>query len=196
MASTGWTSLEIVKLVVAGFVPIAVIVLGLPIARAARRLEHAQWASRKLIELRLELYATMAPLLNDLLCFFRTVGDFQQITPPEAVAHKRALDKAFHVNKYLMGDTFAERFHEFMEACFVTYTGRGQPAKLRASRTKQQAERAHWDDAWDDFLIPEGATPSGLAEIERRYEALMTAFSEELEIQPERRRRRLAFSRR
>ncbi len=98
--AAAWNSLEVAKLTVAALVPIIVFTLGWPITRAARRIDQEQWTNRKLIELRLELYAAMAPALNDLLCFFRLVGDFQVITPPEALKRKRMLDKAFYVNQY------------------------------------------------------------------------------------------------
>jgi hypothetical protein len=172
--------LEIAKLAVAALMPVAIVVLGLPIAKAARRLDQAQWAGRKLIELRLELYAEMAPALNDLLCFFRCVGDFQDITPPEALKRKRRLDRAFFVNEYLMGEEFGRRYRAFIDACFLTYTGAAQPAQLRGSRKRQRAERSDWDDAWDELLIPETVTPTGLAELGRQYDALMARFGEEL----------------
>jgi hypothetical protein len=73
-ASSEWTSLEIVKLLAAFLTPVFLFVLGVMVTRAARRVESAQWASRKLIERRLELHQKLAPLLNDLLCFFTWRG--------------------------------------------------------------------------------------------------------------------------
>lgn len=180
LVAMGWTSLEIAKLAVAALVPIAVVVLGVPIARAAKRIDQAQWTHRRLVELRLDLYAQMALPLNDLLCFFRRVGNFQDITPPEALKRKRALDKAFYVNERLMSTEFRERYHDFIEACFLTYTAVGQPAQLRASRKAQRAEREYWDSTWDSLLIPNTATPTGLSELGKRYDALMDAFGDEI----------------
>jgi hypothetical protein len=174
--SGDWTWLEVAKLVVASLVPLAVVVLGLPIARAARRLDQEQWADRKLIELRLELYAAMSRPLNDLVCFFRRVGDFQEITPPEALRRKRTLDKEFFVSRILMSEEFETRYHEFIGACFKMYTGPGRPAQLRASRAQQRAERPDWDDSWNELLIPETMTPTGLDELGQKYDALMEAF--------------------
>lgn len=77
--ATGWSSLEIVKLAVAACTPF----------------ERAQWTNQKLIERRIAVFDEMAPLLNDLFCFFRFVGDFRAITPPEAVSRKRSLDRGF-----------------------------------------------------------------------------------------------------
>jgi hypothetical protein len=175
-----WSSLEIAKLIVAALAPIAVVGLGIPITSAVRRLEQAQWQSRKLIELRLELYAVMAGPLNDLLCFFRRVGDFQQITPPEALRRKRELDKAYYTNEYLMSEEFGRRYHAFIGACFLTYRGARLPAQLRASRRQQMMERSDWDPAWDDLVIPEDITPTGLHELGQKYDALMEQFGLEI----------------
>jgi hypothetical protein len=180
--AAGWTSLEIAKLVVAAFVPIAVAALGWSITRAASRLDQAQWRDRRLIDLRLEVYQEMARPLNDLLCFFRTVGDFQEITPPEALKRKRALDKAFYVNRYLMSEEWESSYRAFMDACFLTYRAAAKPAQLRASRKKQQAERREWEEEWADLLIPDTDTPTGLSELSRRYERLMTAFSQDIRV--------------
>ena len=85
MAGTAWNSLEVVKLVVAAATPVLVLLLGVVVSRAARRLEEAQWANRTLIERRLELYDEMAERLNDLYCFFGLFGNFREVEPPVAV---------------------------------------------------------------------------------------------------------------
>jgi hypothetical protein len=191
-----WTSLEIAKLAVAALVPLTVAILGIPITTALRRLEHAQWQSRKLIELRLDLYAQMAGPLNDLLCFFRRVGNFQEITPPEALQRKRVLDKAFYVNSQLMNEEFGHRYNDFIGSCFRVYTGAGRPAQLRASRTQQRAERPIWDDSWDELLISDDSTPVGLAELGRHYDALMACFGELIGVRGEQPSARGRLSRR
>ncbi|ADB50814.1 hypothetical protein [Conexibacter woesei] len=177
-----WTTLEWASLVVAAMVPLVVGVLGAVVARSLRHVEDAQWGNRKLIELRLELYSDMALPLNDLLCFFRCVGDYAEITPPEALRRKRRLDKSFYVGEHLMSGAFAAAYHAFMEACFLTFTARAAPAQLRASIKKQRAEREHWEPAWDVHLIPVDMTPTGLAEINARYKALMAAFRRDIGI--------------
>src|SRR5215210_5268198 len=102
MKAGDWTSLEIVKLGVGALIPIMVAVIGYMLNGALKRVEQAQWAGRRLIELRLDLFDKMAGPLNDLLAFFRLVGDFQKITPPDAIDRKRELDKLFYTNEYLM----------------------------------------------------------------------------------------------
>src|SRR5215211_4399325 len=101
-----WNSLEIAKLAVGALTPIFLFVLGYMVTRAARCVEQAQWASRKLIESRLELYERMAPMLNDLFCFFLLVGHFDEVTPPEALSRKRDLDRIFHAHAPLFSAEF------------------------------------------------------------------------------------------
>lgn len=94
------------------------------------------------------------------------------------------LDKEFYRSEYLMGEEFARSYHAFMEACFLTYTGLARPAQLRASRNRQRAQRPDWEDAWDDLLIADTMTPTGLAELGRHYDALMLTFSTAIGVRP------------
>ncbi len=90
-----WTSLEIVKVVVAGTTPLAVAVLAALFSRALKRAETRQWFSQKLVEKRIELLGTALPALNDLYCYFTWVGAWKELTPPEMLARKRSLDRLF-----------------------------------------------------------------------------------------------------
>lgn len=174
-----WNSLEAVKLAVAVLTPLLLVGLGVVINRAARRVEEAQWAGRKLVERRLELYDTMAPLLNDLYCFFECVGTFREVEPPKAIEIKRELDKTFYVNRFLFAAPFSERYNEFMAACFKTFTGFGENAKLRAPVSQQKRERGTgWDNAWAALFVPEDELPSSGPERRSDFTASYTAFME------------------
>jgi hypothetical protein len=135
---------------------------------------------RKFVEKRLLVFEDMAPRLNDLLCFFRRVGNFRAIMPPVAVARKRELDETFHVNEFLFSEAFRKRYHAFMEGCFRTWTAVAEDAKLRASAEAHRAERGpDWSDEWFIlFVAPHHVTP--VAEVVAMYEALMMQFAEEL----------------
>jgi hypothetical protein len=182
MTVAQWDSLEAAKLAVAALTPLVVVGLGFVVTRAVGRLEDAQWANRKVIERRLELYDKMAPHLNDLLCFFTAIGHFREINPPAALARKRELDKAFHVNRHLMGDDFSEHYTDFVNACFRHYTGVGQDAQLRASVDHQRKERRteHWDESWNDMFVVDPDEVTDRKEIALRYEALMRSFSDQV----------------
>jgi hypothetical protein len=178
----GWTSLEIVKLAVAALTPLLVLLIGVMVTRATRRVEQAQWASRTLIAKRLELFDEMAVPLNDLLCFFRLVGDFQAISPPEAIARKRTLDKLFYTHEALMSEEFGARYKAFINVCFEPFTAIAHDARLKASVQRQRKERgARWNDAWEACFVDQEkdlVTPPGT--VDREYRALMRCFAEQV----------------
>lgn len=181
-----WTSLEIVKLVVAAATPLLVFALGVIVTRAARRLEDAQWAGRKLIERRLELYDEMAPLLNDLLCFFTLRGHFRDIAPRGALETKRKADQLFFVSRHLMEEGFGTYYLAFIDACFKHYAGTGRDALLRASVEQQRLERgaAAWDDTWTELYVVDPAEVTQPPDLTAAYEALMRSFSDQLGVRP------------
>jgi hypothetical protein len=181
MTAVTWTSLEIAKLAVAALTPLLVLTIGFMVARSTRRIEQAQWASRTLIEKRLELFDKMAEPLNDLFCFFRLVGDFQAITPPEAIARKRKLDKLFFTHEALMSEAFGTRYRAFINACFLPYTAVAHDARLKASVQRQRTERGtRWDDAWGECFVAGENLVTPLSTISREYRALMTCFAEQV----------------
>ena len=59
---SAWNSLEVTKLIVAALTPLAVVLLGIWVARATRRLEASQWVNQKLIEKRINLLEEILPL--------------------------------------------------------------------------------------------------------------------------------------
>src|SRR5918996_534018 len=140
LVATNWSSLEITKLVVSALTPILLFVLGYMVTKAsrrveeaqrdaarrveeaqrdaARRFEEAQWASRKLIESRLALFEEMAPKLNDLFSCFMLVGQFREVTPPEALSRKRELDRIFHSHAPLFSPEFRTDIRTSLTSAF------------------------------------------------------------------------------
>jgi hypothetical protein len=59
----------IATLAVEALTPLTVAGLGLFIVRAGRRIEQVQWANQIVVTRRLEIFAQVAPGLNQLLCF-------------------------------------------------------------------------------------------------------------------------------
>jgi hypothetical protein len=160
-----WNSLEITKLVVGVLTPLAIAIIGIAVTRAAKQaearaadtarvLEEAQWVNRRAVERLIELHKEMAPLLNDLMCFFRLVGQFREIDPPGALARKRKVDRIFYANEHLFGTAFREKYQVFMGKCFAHWESPGQDAKMKASAARLRAERgaaASWDDNWNEL---------------------------------------------
>ena len=85
-----WTSLEIVTLVVDALTPIAVAGLGVVFARTSRRMEQIQWANQTLVTRRMDIFAQLAPGLNQLLCFATFVGGWKEIQPRQATRSTQA----------------------------------------------------------------------------------------------------------
>ncbi len=87
-----WNSLELAKLIVEGLVPIFIIAVGLFLDNRLKKIEHKQWRNQKLIEKRLAIYDDLAPLLNDLMCYYAYIGNWKKLEPIEIVKYKRVID--------------------------------------------------------------------------------------------------------
>lgn len=81
-----WNSLEVTKLIVevvkGVLTPLTLAVLGWWIMHLVSR---AQSANEKVIEKRLVVFDGMAPLLNDLFCYFFFVGHWKSLTPQRSL---------------------------------------------------------------------------------------------------------------
>lgn len=141
---------------------------------------------RKVIERRLSLYDSMAPGLNEMLCFFTTVGNFRDITPPALLALKRDLDQKFHTGRYLMSPEWGRHYDEFMKVCFSTYRRAGADAAMRAAVDRQRTERGDtWIDGWKRYFVTDPSEVTPVECISRRYEVLMSLFARDLGVPDE-----------
>lgn len=192
--SGAWTSLEITRLAVSALTPIVVAFLTLAITRAtkqaerreaeaAKRAEQAEWVNRRAIERLLELHARMAPLMNDLMCFFRTIGHFRDIDPPTAITKKRELDKLYFVNEQIFDPAFRARYQEFMHECFEHWKSPGEDAKIKASASWLKSERGvrGWNEDWNRLFTKEPHDGRALRHLQReKYNQAMEAFAAQL----------------
>jgi hypothetical protein len=175
-----WNTLEIAKLIVSALTPLIVLTIGLWISRSLKRLEYHQWTNQKLTEKRIEVFEKLAPLLNDVLCYFTFVGCWKELKPPEVVQRKRSMDRIVHVNAPLFSEEFVRRYDEFITACYGTYSGWGQDAKLRTlSDRRRSAAGGSWDAAWDTCFADKNSC-SNPKVVKSTYGLLMSCFSEEL----------------
>lgn len=186
MDDSPWNSLEVVKIVIGFLTPLILVGLGFVINRAARRVEDAQWANRKLIEQRLEVYDRMAPWLNDLYCFVVVSGDFRAVTPPKAVELKRKLDKEFHVNKFLFSERFSSSYRGFISLMFDEGGKVATDARIcvDAKTQKKEVGADRWDDGWNVRFAPSGKRRNRKA-IAAAHDIFMKRFAEELGVMPE-----------
>ncbi|WP_077036777.1 hypothetical protein [Pelomonas sp. KK5] len=97
MRAGDWSWLEVAKLVASLLIPLTLAGVGVFVHRVTRQFEHLQWRSQKLIEKRIAIYDDLAPLFNDLLCYFTYVGRWKEMSPPDVVALKRVVDKKIYM---------------------------------------------------------------------------------------------------
>jgi hypothetical protein len=66
------------------------------VARLTERFKVTLWTNQKVIEKRIDVYDKLAPMLNDLYCYFYYVGNWKELTPIRIIETKRKLDKTFY----------------------------------------------------------------------------------------------------
>lgn len=179
LLADGWTSLEIVKLLVSVLTPLIGFFIALKLARIGKDIEKKQWAGRKIIEKRLEFYDEVVPDLNDLYCFYNRVGNWKELTPPDIIAKKRQLDKAFNIYAYIFSQDIRYRYSNFIHNCFETHTGAGEDAKIIMKLTEREILPG-WDSHWNKLFWPEKQV--SVEVFKKSYQELLELMKEELEV--------------
>lgn len=173
-----WNWLEAAKLFASLLIPIAVAAFGVYVHRVTKRFEHLQWRSQKLIEKRLAVYDDLAPLFNDLLCYFTYVGNWRELDPPDVVLLKRTVDKKVHLAAPLFTGEFFAASMDFQSLCFETYTGWGRDALLRTAFVRRREGCLNdWKQEWDACFSIQVVEPN---EIRHAYRRLMEAFAQDI----------------
>jgi len=171
-----WNSLEIAKLLLGLLTPAAVAALGFYLQRVAERLQSRQWANQKIVEKRLAIYDEIAPMLNDLLCYFTYVGSWREMDPPDVIKLKRDLDKKLHLAAPLFPAIWAEKARAFTHGCFKTFGLRwGGSAQLRTQWKNRAGVHAKtWQTEWEVCFCDEVTPPR---EIQQLYQSVVAEFS-------------------
>lgn len=180
-----WNSVQIVTQVVAGLTPITVVVLGVLFNKASRRIEQVQWGNQTVITHRLDIFAQLAPGLNQLLCFGTFVGGWKEINPRKAVEIKRKLDETMYANRVLFSDELFAAYQKFMSSLFLMFATTDADALVRAPISHALGDRrkqAWWDDddVWTKLFSVAAAIEIG--EIQAAYEALSQQFRADLNV--------------
>jgi hypothetical protein len=181
-----WSSVQIVTVVVDALTPITVLVLGVLFARASRRIEQVQWGNQTVVTHRLEIFAKLAPGLNQLLCFGTFVGGWKEIDPRKAVEIKRKLDETFYANKMLFSEELFAAYHRFMAVLFDMFGTTGADAKIKAPIESQWGSRRdlswwHRDPEKMESLFSADKV-SGPDEIQAAYDDLARRFRADLNV--------------
>jgi hypothetical protein len=182
MADT-WSSVQIATLAVAALTPLTVAGLGLLIARASRRLEQVQWANQTVVTRRLDIFADLAPGLNQLLCFATFVGGWKEIEPGQAIAIKRKLDETMYANRVLFSPELFAAYHHFMTTLFAMYATTGADAPLRAPVESVWGDRRKlpwWNEQAMPILFAAAGQASSIEDIQAAYDELSQRFRADL----------------
>jgi hypothetical protein len=181
MTGASWNSVQIVTLIVSALTPITVVALGVIFARASRKFEQVQWANQTVVTHRLDVFAKLAPGLNQLLCFAMFVGGWKEIEPAQAIGIKRGLDETMYANKVLFSDELFAAYHRFMTTLFAMYATTDADALLRApieSRWGSRRNLRWWHDSMAGlFSVDNAATTE---DIQAAYDELGRQFRADL----------------
>ncbi len=187
MTAADWNSLEIAKLLVSLFVPIAVVFLGVVVARTTKRIESAQWMNQKLVEKRISFVDAVVPGLNDLYCYYRWVGNWKELSPLDVLQRKRHLDRLFHINRPFLAPACMQSYDAFSKALFRTYSAPGKDALLRTAVSSRDGDRSAaytgtWDGNWNGmFAGPSDHTRR--SDIGTRYDDLIRHLAAEVGVE-------------
>jgi hypothetical protein len=129
------------------------------------------------VEKRLVIYDELAPLLNDVLCYFTYVGGWRDMSPPDVVALKRKIDKKVHLSAPLFSPAFYESCSAFQAVCFEMYGGWGKDATLRTQFERRKESRPDWKAEWDDCFSQK---PSPPRDVRDAYQAVMAVMASDI----------------
>ena len=157
-----WNSLEIVKVIVSALTPIIVAIVGLWLNRQLKKFESLQWANQKAIEKRLSVFSELAPILNDIYCYFDYIGNWMALSPIDVIELKRKADRLFFVNAPLFPKKFRIEYLKFIELCFKPgpEIDIEKSAQLRTDIdlrkqyfSKQlNSKQVKWEPGWDSLF--------------------------------------------
>ena len=174
--ATLWNSLEVAKLAASILTPITIVVLGIYVHRVTKRFEDFQWKSQKLIEKRIAIYDNLAPLFNDLLCYFTYVGCWKELRPTDIISLKRKLDRQIYLAAPLFTASFFQACHDFQTLCFQTYAGWGTDARLRTKYGRRKEAQPEWHDDWERYYC-DSQDVTDPRQIQEAYAKVMNEFA-------------------
>lgn len=159
--------------------PAAIAIFGVYIHRVMQRFEDHQWRSQKLIEKRLSIYDDIAPLFNDLLCYFTYVGCWKELKPPDIVDLKRKIDRKIYLAAPLFPKEFFQACQELQESCFSAYSGWGKDAQLRTNWKRRKEADAGWQNEWERYFTDVKAVTDP-AKVKVAYDIVMQMFADSI----------------
>lgn len=129
--------LEIVKTVIGGILTVGVFLVGyflqhrdqVTAVEQAQAIEHR----KSVVAERIKKYDEIAPLMNDVYCYFEFVGKWKEFTPETMIEHKRELDRVVCSYSILFDSKFLAAYKRFMDETYQPFGGWARDARLRTS---------------------------------------------------------------
>lgn len=175
--------LQLISTLAAIAVPIVVAVVGYRLNQRLKLWEASQWRNQELIKARLQYFDRLAPMLNDLMCYFTYIGRWKELTPPDVIAIKREADRLFLSVAPLFSQRAVDEYQEFSRLCFAMGSGWGLDARLRTGFTTRREAPAGvpWRAEWEQLFVPADEIPKEKA-FKDGYDRLLAALVEDIEL--------------
>lgn len=179
--------LDLVSTVAAVAVPIVVAVIGYRLNQRLKLWEASQWRNQELIKARLQYFGQLAPMFNDLMCYFTFIGRWKEISPPEVIALKRDTDRLFLSVAPLFSQRAVDEYREFMGRCFLMASRNwGEDARIRSGFVRRRdAWLGAWLAEWEDMFThteDDEIEAGDMVAIREHYDRLLVALVEDIEL--------------
>lgn len=152
MSDSPWNSLEVAKVIASFTTPILVLVLGIFINNSIKDSERST-------SFRSKIYETIGKDLNDIYSYLTFVGSWKEITPPEIIAKKRAMDKAMYTYRPFFSEELFSTYEKFMSEAFAPYGAAGKDARIRSGIKTDDGDRTihsvEWKPEWEERFTKE-----------------------------------------
>ena len=187
---TLWNSLEISKLIISALTPIIVAALAFQFNRLLKKREKIQWTNQKIIEKRIEIYDSIVPKLNDLLCYYSYIGNWKEFEPRDVVNIKRYLDKQVNIYAPLFKEDVLGKYKLLINLCFESFSGWGEDAKIKSHFVRRKECHEKWEDSWEwyfsrtyiDSHADDELIRQDIITIREKYLSLLESLKNDLEI--------------
>jgi hypothetical protein len=154
------------------------VVLAIWFSRVIKRMKKKHWSNQKIVEKRMEVFDRMAPMLNDIYCFYCYVGNWKEIAPPELLSYKRDLDKEMNIYASLFSEDLSTKFRNFMLLCFVSSSGWEHDEKIKSLVELRREHCEGWDEDWIKYFDTNNVVEA--VQIKERYDKLIESFKSDL----------------
>jgi hypothetical protein len=181
MDATPSNHLEIAKLGVQLVSPTVAIFIALWLRPFLGRVERRLWTHQKLLEKRLALFESVAAAIDNIHCFFTYQADWNQLDPGDIVEKGKATAAAIRINRALFSEAFLDAYDAFKKGCFDDSDSGGR-LRLRTSIADRRSPSGKAAKDMAAHFVDDSAKCESRDEIGRRYQALITAFADEIGI--------------